>query len=98
MKRWIIIPRNSGLLLLVMLILFALDMAKPGIGQFALIPSLKQSAQTRIPQIPTPRIIPTLPQPETPQPEDNQPPQLPPPPQRADCTAIESYANQCTQL
>ncbi|MCT7957247.1 hypothetical protein [Laspinema palackyanum] len=96
MKRWIIIPRVPGLLVLLMLVLFALDMAKPGIGQFAIIPNLRKSAQQSIQSIPKPGIIPHLPVTETPQPEPPQPPQ--PPPQRADCTAIESYANQCTQL
>jgi len=100
MKHWIIITRNSGLLLLIMLILFGLDMAKPGIGKFALIPSLKQSAQTRIPQIPKALPIPSIPaipaQTATPSAAPNEPPQ--PPPQRTDCTAVETYSNQCTKL
>lgn len=100
MKRWIIIPRVPGLLVLVMLILFGLDLAKPGIGQFALIPSLRKSAQDTIPDIPKSLPIPSIPvipvQTATPSAVPNEPPQ--PLPQRADCTAIESYANQCSQL
>ncbi|MCT7984981.1 hypothetical protein NG796_17045 [Laspinema sp. A4] len=96
MKRWIIIPRVSGLLVLLMLVLFGLDMAKPGIGQFALIPSLRKSASQSIQAIPKPRIIPNLPAPETLPATANEPPQ--PPPQRANCTAIEVYASQCRQL
>ncbi|MCT7964549.1 hypothetical protein NG791_28115 [Laspinema sp. D1] len=96
MKRWIIIPRVPGLLVLLMLVLFGLDMAKPGIGQFALIPSLKKSASQSIQAIPKPRILPNLPAPETPPTATDEPPQ--PPPQRANCTAIEVYAGQCQAL
>ncbi len=96
MKRWLIIPRVPGLLVLLMLVLFGLDMAKPGIGQFALIPSLRKSASQSIQAIPKPRIIPNLPAPQTPSAATNEPPQ--PPPQRANCTAVEIYAGKCTQL
>ena len=96
MKHWIIIPRVPGLLILLMLILFGLDMAKPGIGQFALVPSLRKSAQQSIQTIPKPRIIPNLPAPQTPPAATNEPPQ--PPPQRANCTAVEVYAGRCTRL
>ncbi len=96
MRRWIIIPKVPGLLVLLMLILFGLDMAKPGIGQFALVPSLRKSAQQSIQTIPKPRIIPNLPVTETPSAATNEPPQ--PPPQRANCTAVEVYAGNCQAL
>ncbi|MCT7981450.1 hypothetical protein [Laspinema olomoucense] len=96
MKRWIIIPRVPGLLVLLMLVLFGLDMAKPGIGQFALIPSLRKSASQSIQTIPKPKIIPTLPAPPTPAAATNEP--LQPPPQRANCTAVEVYAGHCQAL
>lgn len=83
-----------------MLVLFGLDLAKPGIGKFALIPSLKQSAQTRIPQIPKSLPIPSIPtipaQTATPSDAPNEPTQ--PPLQRADCTAVEVYTSECQQL
>jgi hypothetical protein len=79
-----------------MLVLFGLDMAKPGIGQFALIFRLKKSAQQSIQAIPKPRIIPNLPVTETPPATTNEPPQ--PPPQRANCTAVEVYAGKCQEL
>lgn len=96
MNRYIIIPRLPGLFVLAMLILFGLDMAKPGIGQFALIPSLKQSAKTTIPKIPKSLPIPSIPATATPPATSSEPPQ--PPPKRANCTAIETYLNQCTSL
>jgi hypothetical protein len=96
MKHWIIIPKIPGLLVLFMLILFGLDMAKQGIGQFALIPSLKKSAQQSIQTLPTPLSIPNLPQIQTEPAVTNEQPQ--PPPQRANCTAVEIYAGQCSQL
>ncbi|MCT7989037.1 hypothetical protein [Laspinema olomoucense] len=71
-------------------------MAKPGIGQFALIFRLRKSAQQSIQAIPTPRIIPNLPALQTPPAATNEPPQ--PPPQRANCTAVEVYAGHCTRL
>ncbi|MCT7975733.1 hypothetical protein [Laspinema olomoucense] len=84
------------MLVLLMLVLFGLDMAKPGIGQFALIFRLRKSAQQSIQAIPTPRIIPNPPALQTPPATTNEPPQ--PPPQRANCTAVEVYAGQCQQL
>jgi hypothetical protein len=96
MKGWVIIPGVPGLLVLLMLVLFGLDMAKPGIGQFALIFRLRKSAQQSIQAIPKPRIIPNLPVTEPPPAATNEPAQLPP--QRANCTAIETYSGQCQQL
>ncbi|MCT7965020.1 hypothetical protein NG799_01570 [Laspinema sp. D1] len=100
MKQFIIIPRIQGLLVLLMLILFGLDLAKPGIGQFALIPSWKQSAQTSIPKIPNSLPIPSIPairtQTATPSAAPNKPTQ--PPPQRANCTVVETYAGQCQPI
>ncbi|MCT7970258.1 hypothetical protein NG799_28480 [Laspinema sp. D1] len=100
MKRWIIIPRVPGLLVLAMVVLFGLDLAKPGIGQFALLPSLRKSAQDTIPDIRKSLPIPSIPvipaQTATPSAGPNEPPQ--PPPQRADCTTVEVYTNECQRL
>ncbi|MCT7971136.1 hypothetical protein [Laspinema olomoucense] len=101
MKNWIIIPKIPGLLVLVMLILFGLDMAKPGIGQFAVIPTLRNSAQESIKTIPKLKILPNLPitehQPAS-IPTNNQQPQPQKPPPRANCTVVETYAGQCQPI